>query len=124
MWEEIAALNSEIGEREFRKDIAYFNGLLAPAFAMQRANPERTIVDRGRFLHELETADPKARVTQVDSMSLFGQERLIVTCVVMMEKRRYHNVRVFVANRNPNASNADHKWLLLAWLNEPLPSSE
>jgi hypothetical protein len=121
MWQDIAALNFEIGEREFRKDIAYFNGLLAPAFAMQRANPERTIVDRGQFLHELGTADPKARVTEVDSMSLVGHERLIVTCVVTMDNRRYRNVRVFVVNRNPNASNADQKWLLLAWLNEPLP---
>lgn len=121
MWQEIAALNLEIGEREFRKDTAYFNGLLTPAFAMQRANPERTVVDRGQYLHELEAADPKARVTQVDSISLVGQERLIVTCVVTMDKRRYHNLRVFVANRN---ANADHKWLLLAWVNEPLPPIE
>jgi hypothetical protein len=121
MWQEAAAQNVEIGEREFRKDTKYFDILLAPAFAMQRANPERTIVDRKRFLDDLEKADPKPRVTQVDSISLIGQERLIVICVVTMDARRYHNVRVFVRNRKPRVSDADPEWLLLAWLNEPLP---
>jgi hypothetical protein len=121
MWQEVAAQNVEIGEREFRKDAKYFEALLAPAFAMQRANPERTIVNRTKFLDDLREATPKPRVTQVDSISLIGRERLIVTCVVTMDGQRYHNVRVFVPNRRPRVSDTDSEWLLLAWANEPLP---
>ena len=98
---ELAELNVEIGDREFKKDSAFFEALLAPAFAMYRANPERTVVDRKRFLVDLGTSSPKARTTEVDSVSLIGEERFVVTCVVNMDQSRFHNLRLFVPNRNP-----------------------
>jgi len=119
MFEEIAAMNLEIGEREFARDREYFEKHLAPAFAMQRANPERTIVDRSKFLTDLGTATPKPRTTHVDSISLVSQDRLVVVCVVTMDGQRYHNLRIFVRNRKRESA-ADPEWLILAWANEPL----
>ena len=104
MFEEIAAMNVEIGEREFARDREYFEKRLAPAFAMQRANPERTIVDRSKFLTDLEKSTPKPRTTHVDSISLVGQDRLVVVCVVTMDEQRFHNLRIFVRNRQPRES--------------------
>ena len=37
-FESLSALNVEIGERETSGDVEYFDGLLAPAFAMHRAS--------------------------------------------------------------------------------------
>jgi hypothetical protein len=117
-WEQIAALNVEMGEREFARDRDYFEKLLGSAFAMQRANPDRTIVDRATFLADLVKSSPKPRTTQIDSISVVGQDRLVVTCIVTMDARRYHNLRIFVRSRKPRES--DPEWLLLAWVNEPL----
>lgn len=119
-WEKLAALNVEIGDREFSKDSEFFERLLAPAFAMRRANSERAVVDRQRFLDNLAKSTPKARTTEVDSISFLGHERLVVTCVVTMDGNRFDNLRVFVPNRNLLLSDADPQWLLLAWANEPV----
>ena len=119
-WEKIAAFNVELGEREFQKDGKFFEAHLAAAFAMQRANPERTVIDRARFLEDLAKSTPKAHTTQVHSICLIGTERLAVTCVVTVDGQRFHNLRIFVPNRKPRQSEADPEWLLLAWANEPI----
>src|SRR5690348_6606724 len=114
IWDEISAMNVDMGEQEFRKNVDYFEKLLAPSFAMQRANAARTIVDRTKFLTDLASSTPKARTTQVESISMLGQNRMVVTCVVTMDGARFQNLRVFV--RNPQSGGPE--WLLLAWANE------
>ncbi len=115
--EQLAALNIEIGRKEAETDATYFDGLLAPAFVMRRANKERAVIDRGTFLDALRQAEKKPRDTRVTSISLLGSERAIVTCVVTMDRRDYDNLRVFVRNTNPAAG---RPWLLVAWINEPV----
>ena len=87
---------------------------------MQRANPERSVIDRARFLEDLAKSTPKSRTTQVDSICLIGRERMMVTCVVTMDGRRFHNLRIFVPNRKPRRSEADPEWFFRAWANESL----
>ncbi len=117
--EHLTALNIEIGEKESQIEDQYFEGLLAPEFVMYRANDTRDIVNRTAWVQALQKAPKKPRETQVTSVSLLGQERAIVTCVVTMDGRRYDNLRVFVKNRNPESA-SQRPWLLLAWVNEPL----
>jgi len=113
--QELVEMNVEMGRKESARDVPYFKRILAPAFAMHRANPDRTLVDREGFLSALPTGNQAARETVVESVAFFGAERAVVTCVVAMEKKRYHNLRVFVKNR----TDTEPKWLLLAWVNEP-----
>ena len=47
----LRSLNVEIGEREAAGDVDYFVGLLAPAFAMRRANGETN--DFGQFVKKV-----------------------------------------------------------------------
>jgi hypothetical protein len=118
--EQLKALNVEIGEKEAQTDQVYFADLLAPAFVMRRANNPRDIVDRDAWLKALAKAEKKVRSTRITSVSLVGEERAIVTCVVTLEGRDYDNLRIFVRKRDAEASRS-HPWLLLAWVNEPLP---
>jgi hypothetical protein len=46
--EQLEALNMEIGRNEAETDATYFDGLLAPAFVMRRANKERALIDPRR----------------------------------------------------------------------------
>jgi hypothetical protein len=117
--EQLEALNIEIGRREAETDATYFDGLLAPAFVMRRANKERALVGRQAFLDALRQAEKKSRDTRVTSISLLGSERAIVTCVVTMDRRDYDNLRVFVRNTN-SAAAVEWPWLLVAWINEPV----
>jgi hypothetical protein len=113
--EALRALNVEIGRAETRGDAAFFEELLAPAFAMRRADGKR-LDDRVAFLAGV--AESAERRTDVDSISFVGQCRAVVDCVVAMEttegERRFHNVRLFV-RESPQAP-----WKLLAWANELL----
>jgi hypothetical protein len=117
--ESLESLNIEIGRREAGTDAEYFEKLLAPAFAMRRANERRDVVDRKTFLDALRAAEKKPRETSIEKVSLVGEERAVVSCVVKMDERRYHNLRVFVRNPNPQGED-EPAWLLLAWANEPL----
>jgi hypothetical protein len=115
--EQLEALTIEIGRKEAETDATYFDGLLAPAFVMRRANKERALIDREAFLDALRQAEKKPRDTRVTSISLLGSERAIVTCVVTMDRRDYDNLGVLVRNNNPAAG---RPWLLVAWINEPV----
>jgi hypothetical protein len=119
-FESLESLNLEIGQKETAIDDKYFEKLLAPAFAMRRANDAREIVDRDAFLENLRRARKNARETQIDTISLVGHERAVASCIVKMGNKRYHNLRVFV--RSPNRQRGEEPaWLLLSWANEPLP---
>jgi phage terminase large subunit GpA-like protein len=112
--DELARLNVEIGAAETRGDAAFFEKLLAPAFAMRRADGKR-IDDRGRFIAAV--AKSAERRTEVHSIAFFERDRAIVTCIVTMGTpdgtKRFHNLRLFI-RKGPRSA-----WKLLAWANEP-----
>ena len=114
-YEELRLLNIRIGNAESRGDKRFFEELLAPAFAIRRADGRR-VEDRKQFICAV--AKSGRRTTKVNSMSLEGN-RAVVACVVEMETadgpKRFHNLRLFV-RRSPRSA-----WKLLAWANEPSP---
>jgi hypothetical protein len=113
-YEQLRSLNVEIGNAETRGDSAFFDDLLAPVFAMRRADGKR-MDDRGQFIAAV--AESAERATEVESITFFEANRALVICIVAMETpeglRRFHNVRLFTRQA------ADTPWKLLAWANEP-----
>ena len=107
LWE----LNVEIGQAESVGHKDFLDKNLAPTLAFMRANQARDAVDRTTFLNGVQKS--ARRETEIESISLFGKERAIVTCIVTMEGKRYHNVRLFVRQPGQN-------WKLLGWANEPM----
>jgi hypothetical protein len=84
-YELLRQLNIDIGEAEARGDTEFFEELLAPAFAMRRADGE-CIDDRERFIASVaESAD---RPTEVHSITFFQANRALVACTVTMPPRR------------------------------------
>jgi hypothetical protein len=113
-YEFLRQLNIDIGKAEARGATEFFEELLAPAFAMRRADGKR-IDDRERFIASVaESAD---RPTKVDSITFFEANRALVVCTVTMDTadgyKRFHNLRLFT---RPSSSD---RWQLLAWANEP-----
>jgi hypothetical protein len=94
--EKLRALNIEIGEAETRGDKPFFEDLLAPVFAIPRADGKR-MDDRETFI----TAVGKSayRTTQVESVTVFEANRALVVCIVAMEVAEgtasFQNVRLF-----------------------------
>ena len=101
-------LNLEIGRRESAGDRAGLERIIAPALAFQRANPERTVVDRTGYLESVAQSPP--RQTEVTSVTVHGS-RAVVECFVTMEGKRFHNLRLFIRHEG--------RWKLLGWANEP-----
>jgi hypothetical protein len=101
--------NIRIGEAEAAGDRKFFETLLAPAFAFMRSNGE--IVDRQQFLKGINKSSP--RLTQIESVTVFTSNRALVTCVVTVDGKTFHNVRLFT--RYP-----EYDWQLLAWANEEI----
>ena len=106
--QELEQLQLEIGRRESAGDREGLERILAPVLAFQRANPERTVVDRAGFLAGVRPGP--ARLTEVLSVALHG-DRAVVECVVTMDGGRYHNLRLFTRQNGA--------WKLLGWANEP-----
>lgn len=110
--DELRELNTRIGLAESQGDREFLASVLAPALVFRRANG--TVVDRATFLDGV--APGAERETEIGSVTLHGEHRAVVTCVVTMvvgeQRRRFHNLRVFVR------SDAG-AWQLLAWANEP-----
>lgn len=112
--DELLRLNIAIGGAEARGDAAFFEKLLASAFAMRRADGKRTD-DRERFIASVSmSAD---RPTDVHSIMFFERNRALVSCTVTMETpegtTQFHNLRLFI-RKTPRSA-----WKLLAWANEP-----
>jgi hypothetical protein len=111
--ETLEAVNIQIGNAETRGDKAYFEDLLAPAFAFRRVTG--AVVDRKQYIDAV--AASAARTARVRSITFVGSARAIVDCVVTMEtpdgKKDFDNLRVFIRT-------ADGAWKLMAWANEAL----
>lgn len=114
-FDSLILLNEKIGEAEEHGDRTFLDGILAPALAFRRANPQGTIVDRKAFLDDVKQSVP--RTTEVESVAYLGAKRALVTCVVTIKvdgtPQRFHNLRLFVR--------VEQEWKLLAWANEAIP---
>lgn len=108
--ETLEAVNIEIGMAESRGDKAYFEDLLAPAFAFRRVTG--VVVDRKQYIDAVGAS--AVRMTSVRSITFAGSSRAIVSCVVTMDtaegRKDFDNLRVFIR--------ADAGWKLMAWANE------
>jgi len=111
----LRSTNIEMGNVETKGTKEFFEGLLAPAFAIRRAGGR--VEDRDTFIAAV--APSAKRTTDIGSITLFEVNRALIECIVTMEtdtgEERFHNVRLFVRER-PSAP-----WCLLAWANEPIP---
>lgn len=103
----LTELNLEIGVAESMGDKEFLEKVLAPVLAFRRANGE--CIDRNIFLSAVKSG--ARRETEMESISLLGHNRAVVTCTVSMGDKRFHNVRLFVL--------MDQDWKLLGWANEP-----
>ena len=108
-------LNVNIANKESEGNVDYFTALLAPKFAMHRANGEFN--DRDDFLEAVKKS-PERR-TQNVSVTMYGDTTAIVSCIVLFpvgpQAKRFHNLRLFTR------SDAGREWQLLAWSNESSP---
>jgi hypothetical protein len=109
---ELMELNERIGIAESDGDTSFLDHTLAPVLAFRRANGE--YVDRSAFLEDVQSSG--RRETEIESISVVGRDRALVSCVVSLEvegqKKRFHNARLFVRAK-------DGDWKLLGWANEP-----
>ncbi len=110
-FEELWKLNMEIGLAETAGSKDYFEQKLAPAFVLRRANPSRDTVNRSEYMEGVKRSSQRA--TEIESITLFGKERALVTCIVTMDGKKYHNILIFFRQLGRD-------WRLLGWANEPL----
>jgi hypothetical protein len=119
-FKDLEDLNIRIVVAESTRDQESYDwlaGVIAPQqFAFQRANPEKTIDDREKFLEAVKPLKPDApkpspRETKVESIEIYG-DRAVVMCVVTFGGNKYHNLRLFVRR--------EKQWRLLGWANERL----
>jgi hypothetical protein len=106
-------LNINIGVAESKGDRDFLSDVLAPVMAFRRASG--AFVDRATFLSDVKESAP--RETEIESIKLFGRDRAVVTCIVSLvegdERKRFHNLRLFVRS-------GESVWKLLGWTNDPL----
>jgi hypothetical protein len=110
----LVQLNNDIATRETAGDRAWFVNLLAPQFAMRRANFAHTT--RAEFLARVEAS--AERSTDDIAVAHHTELTAVVTCTVSMRQdddtwAAFRNVRLFTRDA------PDHTWQLLAWANEP-----
>lgn len=109
--EGLRELNRLIGIKEDVGDRTFFDALLAPAFAMSRANGVNET--RESFLNSLTPArGEKRRKTTVTKAQVLGQMHAAVDCLVEQDGKQFENHRIFIR------SSARSPWKLLAWANE------
>ncbi|HYZ76569.1 MAG TPA: nuclear transport factor 2 family protein [Gaiellaceae bacterium] len=102
-------LNERIGAAESSGDRDWLSTILAPRLAFQRADESRTVDDQVAFLQKVKAGS--ARATRiVEPIEVYG-DRAIVKCIVAVEGREFHNLRLFVRREG--------EWKLLGWANEP-----
>lgn len=109
----LAEINAQIGHAEARGDRAYFEDLLAPAFAMVRPDGLR-FDDRAAFLDAL--APGPDRHTRVEQITVL-ENRASVVCVVAKgdgpDAPTHQNIRILT---RPSPG---QRWQLVAWLTQP-----
>ena len=113
--DELRALNIEIGEAETRGDVPFFEDLLAPAFAMRRADGKR-IDDRGAFVRAV--AKSAKRATEIQSVTMFEENRALVDVHRHDARCRGHET----LSQCPalHSTVGEESLAALAWANEPL----
>ncbi|MFE5671662.1 hypothetical protein ACFQ58_08635 [Agromyces sp. NPDC056523] len=112
--ENLHQLNIEIGNSESVGDRNFFERILAPVFAMRRANG--THETRDTFLANVKEGGPRS--TTILSIALLGTRRAAVSCVVELDGKQYENYRVFVR------TSPSDPWTLLSWANEAIGPGE
>jgi hypothetical protein len=120
--EELRALDMRIPDAETKGDVAFFQNLLAPAFAFR--NPGRGIDDRESFLSKV--AAGAVRKSELLGIDILSHQLAIVSGIVTVtiestserSVQRLHNTRLFVRDSEENG------WMLMAWANESLALSE
>jgi hypothetical protein len=112
---DLCQLNLEITNAENNANTAFFEALLAPAFAFRRANG--VVVDRQGFLDALKAGGDRQTEAESIEIKLLGKSRALVECVVFAgtpdQRRRFENARLFSRDENGN-------WRLLSWANESI----
>lgn len=108
--EELRELNLKIGDAENHGDREWLAGILAPRLAFQRADDQRTIDDQVSFLQKVKPGGTR-RTRIIEPIEVLG-DRAIVKCVVKVEDKEFHNLRLFVRREG--------SWKLIAWANEPM----
>jgi hypothetical protein len=109
-------LNVAIGDAEATADRAFFERLLAPAFAMGRPDGVR-FDDRATFLESLTLSPP--RQTRIESTTVYNNRAVVVCTVAKSEAtgpRRFRNIRIFTRQSDQSG------WQMISWVNEPLPT--
>jgi len=111
-FEELIRINKEIAVAEDQGDVEALKRQLASTLAFRRANG--TLVNRDEFLQAVKPSGPREMTIQ--SITLLGQHRALVTCVVSMPVNgrltRFENARLFVRTAD--------EWKLMGWANEPV----
>lgn len=108
--EALTELNEKIGDAENRGDCDWLARILAPRLAFQRADDQKTVDDHVAFLQKVKAGG--SRVTRIiEPIEVLG-DRAIVRCVVKVEDKEFHNLRLFVRREG--------SWKLIAWANEPM----
>jgi hypothetical protein len=112
---DLCQLNLEITNAENNANRAFFEALLAPAFAFRRANG--VVVDRQGFLDALKAGGDRRTEAESIEIKLLGKSRALVECVVFTgtpdQRRRFENARLFSMDEGGN-------WRLLSWANESI----
>lgn len=105
-------LNLEIAAAEDRGDQQWLRSILAPELSFRRANG--TVVGKEQFLKDIKPRG--ASKTEIESVEIYGKDRAIVTCVVILkidgQDASFHNLRLFIREESG--------WKLLGWANERL----
>src|SRR5437867_1833205 len=84
-------LNVQIGIAETNGDLKWLVDVIASEFAFRRANGK--IDGAVGFLKAVKPSDP--RITKIESVDVYG-DRAVVTCLVTMGDRSFHNVRLLI----------------------------
>ena len=116
-------LNLAIAGKENDGDLEWLTAVIAPEFAFRRA--DATFAGGAEFLKGVK--NPKRTDRETDSESteieVYGN-RAVVSCIVIMGNRRFHNLRLFVRVEVEKDSPKVWEWKLLGWANEELFKSE
>jgi hypothetical protein len=106
----LTEINLKISSAEDAGDATWLASVLAPRLAFQRADDAKTVDNEIAFLQKIKAGRvSEARI--IEPIAMFGN-RAVVQCVVKVDDRKFHNLRLFVKREG--------SWKLLAWANEPM----
>lgn len=107
-------INMRIVEEENRageEGNIYLSQVIAPKLAFLRA--DKSFDDREEYLKKIlnERSTSDRHLERFEEVQVFGS-RAVVTCVVKMNSKFFHNIRVFAV--------INGEWKLFAWANEEM----